>query len=149
MKRYRYRKITPEDLEEMKRLREEGLSYKEIAKRFNVTYSTALYHLSEREKEMNKKRAMKSLSKLTKKQIKEKQKKQQPYRSAYYKDRYNNDEEFRKGLIKLITKSLRKRRNKWVKKGLCSKCGRKREEEWKQCNKCREQKKRSYHRNKK
>ena len=51
MKRYRYRKITPDILKKMKKLRKQGLTYKEIGNKIGVTMSTALYHLSPRERE--------------------------------------------------------------------------------------------------
>jgi len=143
-KRYRYRKITPEDIEKMTELRGGGLSYKEIGKRFNVDMSTALYHLSPREKEMSKKRAHKSLSKLTKKQIREKNRKKRPYIRQYIKERYQNDEEFRRGFLDIVKRSEMKRRRNWVKLGLCSTCGKERKDKgYRRCENCR-RKKREY-----
>jgi len=78
MKRYKYRKIKPEDIIIMKELKKVGLSYKQIGEEFSVNMSTAHYHLSPREKIMSKKRAHKSLNKMTKKQRREKIKKAAP-----------------------------------------------------------------------
>ena len=116
MKKYRYGKIKPEDVEVMKELRSHGLSYKEIGKRFDVSWRTPYYHLNPREKEMGRKRANKTLNKLTKKQKKKRQLKQQKYRSEYMKDRYSNDEKFRKDFIEMIKRNFKKRRKNWEKK---------------------------------
>ncbi len=143
MKRYRYRIITPEDVEKMKELREQGLYYKEIGKRFNVRWQVAHYHLSPREKKMSRKRTYKSLGKLTKKQIKEKIRKHQPYTNQYIKERYNNDEEFRRNFIKIVIRSRKRITKQRQKDGLCTNCGGKRDSKFIWCEKCR-RKRREY-----
>ncbi len=144
MKHYRYRKIKPEDVEVMKELREQGLSYKKIGKRFNVSWKTPHYHLNPREKEIGRKRAYKSSSKLTKKQKKKRQLKEQKYRSEYMKDRYQNDEKFREDFLDIVKRNFEKRRKGWLIAELCSNCGREREDKkWRMCKRCR-RKKREY-----
>jgi len=46
-KHFRYRKVTPIILAEMKVLRAKGWSYPKIAKKFNVNLSTVQYHLTD------------------------------------------------------------------------------------------------------
>lgn len=139
MKRYRYRKITPEDIGVMKELREKGLFYYKIAEKFGVNISTVLYHLSPREKIMQKKRADKSNNKMTEKQRQEKIKKAAPRMKKYMKERYNNDGKFRKDFLSMVSRNFEKRRKAWIEKGLCSQCGRKRKnKKWVSCERCRE-----------
>ena len=144
MKRYRYRKVTPEILEKMKELREEGMIYKEIGKRFDTDASTVLYHLSTREKMMSIKRSNKSANKMTKKQKQEKSKQAYPYIKEYNKERYNNDEEFRKRFVGYVCKSQKKIRDKRRENGLCTGCSRKREEKrFIECEICRRKRRES------
>ena len=84
-------------------------SYKEIAKKFNLSKSTVEYHLNPKVKEQTIKRAMNSYNKLSKKQKAEKNKKTAEYRKKYYFERYANDPEFRKRLIKSIIKYQKKK----------------------------------------
>ena len=138
MKKYRYRKVTPKMLEEMKQLREDGLTYQAIAEKFNINSSTAQYWLSPQEKEKSIRRSMKSYAKLTKEQIKEKNKEHYEYKKKYNTERYNKDEEFRKRMIKYVQNSFKRRQKGWLIAGLCSGCGREREDEkWKNCERCR------------
>lgn len=111
--KYRFRKVTPKILKQMKELRKSGLSYKKIAEEFGLNSSTVGYHLNPRSKKQTIKRAMKSYNKLSKKQKVEKNKKTAEYRKKYYNKRYHNDPEFRKSLIKSILKYQKK--NKWKK----------------------------------
>jgi len=139
MTRYRYRKIKPEDIVVMKELRGRGLSYEKIGKEFNIQWSVVHYHLSPREKMMCKKRAHKSLDKMTKKQKLEKSRRHYLYTKQYIVERYQNDEEFRRYYCGLVKRSFEKRRRVWIEKGLCSKCGRRRKNKrWRYCERCRE-----------
>lgn len=137
--KYRYRKITPENIGEMKILRKQGFTYRDIAEIFNVRMGVARYHLIPKEKEYKINQVKKYHANLTNKQKKEKTKKQQPYMKKYMNDRYNNDEEFRKSFIEMVQKNFKKRREKWILKGLCNSCGRKRiNKKFVLCEKCRE-----------
>lgn len=145
MKKYKYRKIKPEDIEVMKELREQGLSYKEIGKKFGVTYSTTHYHLSPREKIMAKKRGNKYNKAMTKKQKREKIRKAAPRMKKYIRERYNNDPEFRRNFLDMVIKNEKKRKRNWIKLGLCSKCGKKRRDKrFIQCENCRKASRKRY-----
>lgn len=120
IKRYRFRKITPEIKAEMRKLREEGLSYRKISEKFDVSYSIVCYHLSARAKRKAKERAIKWNKKLTKKQKREKTKKQQPHLSQYIMERYHNDKEFRER-FKKSSRDYQKRRREELKKNHLSK----------------------------
>ena len=146
MKKYRYRKITPEDVEKMKELREQGLTYQKIADKFNVRLSTTQYHLIPKERERRLKSAKKYNKKLTKKQIKEKIRKHQPYTSQYIVERYQNDEEFRRRFLDNILRSRKRITKQRQKEGLCTSCGGKREyDKYRLCENCRK-KRRGYDR---
>lgn len=141
MKHYRYRKLNLIDIEVMKILRDAKLSYKEIAVGFKVATSTIQYHLVPKQRENSIKRGKKAYAKLTKEQKLKKSRKQAKYRSQYYPERYNHDEEFRKRHIKNIGNSFKRRKKEWIKKGLCSNCGRERKNKMRaQCEKCRKRK---------
>lgn len=138
IKRYRHRKTSPEMLKKMKKLRENGITYKEISEKVGLSESVVQYWLSPRQKENGIKRGKKFYAKLTPKQKKEKSKKGYLYRKKYYKERYNNDEEFRRRHIQNIINSFNKRKERWIIDGLCSKCGRIRiDKKWKTCERCR------------
>lgn len=147
MNKYRYRKVTPEVLEKIKKLREKGLSYKDIGKAVGISYNSAIYHLSEKENK-RKNKATKKWNDAHPEVIKEKNSKRYPYTKKYLKERYNNDEEFRKNYIGMVTKSHKKLSKEWKKQGLCRRCGREREDKrFVQCEHCRETK-RNYMRRK-
>ncbi len=139
MKRYRYRKIKPEDMMAMKKLRGDDLFYREIAEIFNVTKNTIIYHLSPREKEFRIKSANKSTNKMTKKQKEEKIRKAAPRMKKYIIERYQNDEEFRRRFLDNVLRSQKRIRNQRKKQGLCPECGKKRQnKDFIFCEKCRE-----------
>ncbi len=138
MKRYRYRKIRPEDVELMRIFRDVGMSYREIGVMFGIAWSTAMYHLSEREKLRKRTAVIKTHNKMTKGQLKEKQLKTQNYRSKYMIERYRNDEEFRGRMKKVMLKCSKNRIKIWKEKGLCSSCGKERENKsYIRCENCR------------
>ena len=148
-KHYRYRKVTPEILEEMKDLRASGLTQEKIAKKFNITNSTVQYWTNPQQKEDRIRSAKKSNAKLTTEQRKEKTKKHSEYNKKYFLGRYNNDEEFRKRIIQHVKDYIKKRREKRISEGNCSTCGREREnKKYKMCEKCREKRRRDYQKNK-
>jgi len=72
---------------------------------------------------------------LTKEQ---KKRKKQDYVSEYIKERYYNDEEFRRRIIEIVRKSQKRNKELWEKQGWCNMCGRKRKNKrWKACEICR------------
>lgn len=98
--KYRYRKVTPEIELQMKQLRKEGKSYDKIAEMFNVRQSTVIYHVSDKYKKYQLKRANERNHKHTKKEIRINNKLRKKYRCQWFKDRYHDDEEFRKKVIR-------------------------------------------------
>jgi len=146
VKKYRWRKVTPQVLLEMKILKEGGISYKRIAELFKINSSTVLYHLSPREKKETLKRSKEYNKKMTKEQKKEKSKRSKQYQKEYIMDRYHNDKEFRERYKRSVRKSHKKMRDRRRELGLCTKCGGKIEyKSYKDCNKCREKARNSYH----
>lgn len=138
MKHYRYRKINLIDIEVMKILKEAKVTHKEIARGFKIATSCVQYHLVPKQRENSIKRAMKSYKGLSKEKKLKKSRKQAKYRSQYYPERYNNDEEFRRRHIQNIGNSHKRLKKGWIKKGLCSNCGKERGNKmWAQCEKCR------------
>lgn len=107
---FRYRKLDPEKVLGMKRYKDFGYSYKDIALIFKVAPSTVQYHLDKGYKEKSLKRSNKYNSKLTKKQKRRISKKRRKYNNQYIMDRYHNDEEFRIKFIKSSIKYQKKKR---------------------------------------
>ena len=110
MKEFRgkHGKVTDIMAQEMKKLREEGKTFREIAVIYNVALSTIQYHVSPGEKEKNKKLVYERRKKLgpTSKQYPERRRE---YMRNYMKDRYNNDPEFRERMIKHVANSQKRR----------------------------------------
>ena len=82
--KYRSGKVTPKMIVEMKKLRKNGIIFREIGDSFGISMNTVMYHLSPK----YKKSCLESTCK-------------------YQKKRYNNDEEFRKRFRK--NQNLRKK----------------------------------------
>lgn len=141
--RYRYRKITPENIESMKEMRDEGQTYKKIAEFFEVSMSVVQYHLIPEYKESSLKRANESNKR------RGPPKRDPEYIKKYIKDRYHNDEEFRKRYVGLVIASHKRRKVKWLENGLCSGCGKERlDKKFKTCEICRSKKRIKYEKNK-
>lgn len=137
--KYKYRKVTPEMLIEMKKLKQKGFNYTEIGKIFGVAYSSVQYHLDKKTKLLKLKAANKFNSKLTKKEVHLKNKKRQPYLNKYMKERYNEDEKFREKIKEISRRCNKERENNRKRKGLCPECGKERKDKnYIKCAKCRE-----------
>lgn len=100
MERFRYRKVTPEMKSEMISLRRKGLSYSKIGEQLGVTESTVQYHTSERQRMKTLERSNNYNKKFTKEEIAEKNKERREYRSNWVKERYHQDDVFRKKMIR-------------------------------------------------
>ena len=103
----KYRKITPELLELMKKLRYQGYSYNEIARRLNVGYGTVQYHLNEVQRAKTLERSKRYARKPP---TEEQRLRRRAYMRQYMRERYKADEEFRKRLIEL-SKQYQKKKN--------------------------------------
>ncbi len=137
IKHYRYRKVTPEILEKIKKLKASGMNYGKIAEKLKIVSSTVGYWLNPETRKKTIKRANKFYTKLTPEQRK-RSKKSYGHQKEYYMERYHNDEEFKKRIIKHMKKSFKKRKEKWISEGNCSICGKKRKDKkFKTCEKCR------------
>lgn len=137
--KYKYRKVKPEDIEIMKKLRDKGLTYFKISLEFDVSPSTVQYYLSPGTKEGCILRARKFYKKMNKEEIKEKSKKRYDYLKKYMKERYHNDEKFRKKMIESVVNCEKNRVKRRKENGECANCGIKLDnKKYFTCEKCRE-----------
>ncbi len=137
-KNYRYRKVTPEILEKIKGLRASGMTHKKIGEKLKLGESIVGYWLNPETRKKSIERAKKFYKKLPKEQKRENERARSEYKQEYFLERYREDEEFRKRMIGYVQDSFKRRQEKWKKQGLCSICGRKREDKkYKLCEGCR------------
>jgi len=132
-KRYKYFKVNPKMEKKMRKLRKEGLSYWQISKKLGVSEITVEYHLN---KDVKKRVKIDSANKkYPKKKVSKKKNRD------YHKNRYHNDQQFRKRQLKASTKSVKKLRKERKKLGLCTSCGGERiDKRWFECESCRKYK---------
>jgi len=136
MKSYQTRTIGKKEENLMKKLRNSGRSYSEIARKFNVTRETILYHLQEdfKKKVKNNSKEYYNKNKNDEKRKAERRK----YIRNYQHERYANDPKFKKMMIMANRHSNKKKRKLFISKGLCSTCGKERiDKNFKTCEKCR------------
>ena len=103
IKRWRYRKVTPKMREGMKDLRLKGATIEEVAERFKVSRSTALYHLSEHYRGKAIMRARRRFEKGVK------PKRNVKHQTEYFLSRYRGDPEFRERVKEAARRSKRRR----------------------------------------
>lgn len=133
------KKSTEKQINQMRKLREKGLPYHKIGKIFGRDGSSVNYYLNEEYRTGLIERSKKLSKSLTKKQMRERNEKFRNKYPDYYRERYHNDEEFRKSMIEANTKLHNKRK----KQGLCPDCGNKLSKKNKlgkkyiSCKKCR------------
>lgn len=97
------KKVTEEIKESMKKLRDEGMTYKKIGESLGLAESTIQYHLKPGYKEKTIKRSI---------EYKKEWKGRAKYMKEYMGDRYNNDEEFRERVKKHSREYQRRKRGK-------------------------------------
>lgn len=97
----KHQKVTPEMKKEFKKLREEGLTYKQIAEKYGLTSSTIQYHLKEKTRRLVLERQNRYYREGRTWRQKNPEK-WQKYSSSYHLERYNNDEEFRQRMIQHV-----------------------------------------------
>jgi len=93
-------KLTKEQIQEIKNIRENGESLREIALKFKVSPTTIRYHLNKENLKKNYKKWYNSLSKEKKKEI---FKTNNQVARDYRRNRYHSDEEYRKKCIEAST----------------------------------------------
>ena len=103
MKHFRYRKVTPIILAEMKALHEKGWSYRKIARKFNISLGTVLYHLTAYYKPQALIRAERSNQKQQESEYYQRlevRARRKKWIREYIRERYQNDPEFRRKMIR-------------------------------------------------
>ncbi len=108
-------KLTPEQIAEMKRLKEQGLSYEEIALKFAtdnpINGSHVRYHL---DPEYRKRVIKQGIEWKKKNWTEDRRKNKREYMRQYIRERYRQDPEFREKQKESSRKSYRKRKKKEV-----------------------------------
>jgi len=107
--RFKYRKVTPEIVERMKKLRAEGYSQKEIAEEIGVTQSTVCYWINKEYRKKAIRRAKERLRKFGDTRDKEKWRE---YIRRYIRERYWKDERFRERVKAYMRKYMREYKKK-------------------------------------
>jgi hypothetical protein len=106
------KKLNEQQIKEIKELAKNGVSYREISRRFGVKLEAIKYHLlpefKERAKELNRLR-YKKMSSQEKRIYFDKKKK---YQREYHRNRYNNDKEFRNKQIERAKEYQKKKGKK-------------------------------------
>lgn len=105
-------KINKEQKEEMSRLRSEGVMIRTISKKLGIAESSVQYHTN---KKYHDNQILSSKNKARSKTREQRiidYKKKYAYNKAYLKNKYHDDEAFRKKHIQRVINSQRKRKNK-------------------------------------
>jgi IS30 family transposase len=102
-------KLTKEQIELIKKLKEEGKTTYEIAKQFNVCQNTIMYWTSNRDKQI--KRNSDRIKNMSKEERHKIYLKQYEYRKNYFRTKYQTDQEFRKKVIERVIKYQRRKKN--------------------------------------
>jgi uncharacterized protein YjcR len=93
------RKISPEQVEEIKKLFKEGVKLIDIAERFNVSQPTISYWIDDDYREKLKLDSSNRFKSLSPEEKKINYSKKKDYMRDYMRNRYKNDEVFRKKII--------------------------------------------------
>ena len=97
-------RVTKEQINQMKKLREEGKTQREISEIMNLPISVVQYWLNENLREKNKRRVREWYKRQSKEKRRELNLRQKEYRRDYYRNRYHTDEEYRKRRIEYSKK---------------------------------------------
>ena len=101
--------LTKEQIELIKKLKEEGKTTYELAKQFNVCQNTIMYWTSNRDKQI--KRNSERIKNMSKEERHKIYLKQYEYRKNYFKSKYQTDSEFRKKVIERVIKYQKRKKN--------------------------------------
>ena len=88
-------KLTKNQINKIRELRNQGEKVEDIAKKFNTTKSTVTYWTNDESRLKSNQRDINKFKKLTLKERQEIYKKRLPYLTEYQRKRYNGDETFR------------------------------------------------------
>jgi transposase len=102
-------RLNKQQIEEIRKISSEGKTNKEVANIFNVSEETIRYHLDEKLRKKKNELERKRYSKMSKKQKQINLEKHRGYLREYMRNRYHNDEEFRKKHIERVKQSKRKK----------------------------------------
>jgi hypothetical protein len=105
-------KLTPEQIEEIKKAYGEGQTCVDLAKAYGVSQPTISYHVNPSVKSNSLEYVKKAYGEMTPEQKKKKTSQHAEYIKNYMKNRYNNDLEFRKKFIADQIQYRRKRKQK-------------------------------------
>ena len=90
------KRLTQEQIEEIKKAVKEGGKIKTIARRFNVHPNTVLYHTSNKFRERLRRYNRERYQRMSEETKKEYFEKKRAYQKEYQKNKYKNDPEFRR-----------------------------------------------------
>ena len=110
------KRLTKEQIEEIKKLSSEGKFQKDIAKIVGVSQTAVLYHTNGNYKEDRKEHSKKTFKNLSKEDRKKLTAKRKEYMRQYMRNRYNKDFQFRRKQIDRVTLARRVKRQKEVNK---------------------------------
>ena len=101
------KKVTEEQVEEMKILRNEGKKFIEIAGILKLNPNTIKYHTSENFRERLRIYNRERYKKMSKEQKEFYLKKRKEYQRNYHRHRYNTDEKFRRKQLERVKNSIK------------------------------------------
>ena len=101
-------RLTEEQIEELRKLKKEGVKTKELKVMFGISQPTINYWTNENTRINQKKKSVNWFKKLPKEKRSEIYQKRKTYLRNYYRNRYNTDEDFRKRQIKAVQDSKKR-----------------------------------------
>ena len=106
------KKLTYEQIKEIKKLKESGMSIIDLSKKFNISPSVIRYHTINSVKEERRNYRKEWYRKLSKEKKKLIYSKNKEYSREYHKRKYKEDPEFRQRQIEATKRSKLKRKEK-------------------------------------
>lgn len=103
------RRFTDEEKNAIKRLREQGRSYKEIAKELNTTIFAVRYHLQQKFRQEAIRRSKERIEKMRAEGKLVTNEREREYMREYMNKRYHTDEDFRRKMIDMSQRYQRRK----------------------------------------